>query len=189
MKIALIDKNDFLKGRWDTFNQFLKDKFSYFGFKPKRRSRCVYEGKYKSIWIQEDEDNKYYEEGPALGGISDGYHTFDELYDHRDLLFVNLCLKAKHLQQEELKGAEFLYASGPLKIKDVTWWRHDPDGKEAHYPGYFLLFLQQAEGAQISYHIQDKFLPLIKGKIPNGGPEWDKHTSKDVLVRMEEMAK
>lgn len=24
--------------------------------------------------------------------ISDGYHTFDELYEHRCLLFINLCL-------------------------------------------------------------------------------------------------
>lgn len=24
--------------------------------------------------------------------ISDGYHTFDELYEHRVLLYLNLCL-------------------------------------------------------------------------------------------------
>lgn len=26
------------------------------------------------------------------GDMSDGYHTFDELYEHRCLLFINLCL-------------------------------------------------------------------------------------------------
>lgn len=26
------------------------------------------------------------------GDISDGYHTFDELYEHRCLLFIRLCL-------------------------------------------------------------------------------------------------
>ena len=172
MKIALIDKQEMLKGKWDTYNSFLKDKFAYFGFQPKRRARCVYEGKYREIWIQEDEDKKIYEENPPLGGVSDGYHTFDELYDHRNLLFINFCLISWESE-----------ASGEGRLFE-TWWRHDENTK-----GWFILYAQKAQGKQISYHIQDKFLPLVKGKIPNGGPEWDKHTSKDVLVRLEEMAK
>jgi hypothetical protein len=165
MKVALIDKQKMLKGKWDTYNQFLKDEFISFGFEPKRRTRCVYE-----IWVQEDEDKKIYEENPPLGGISDGYHSFDELYDHRNLLFINFCLLNWGME-----------SSGEGRIFQV-WWRHDETTK-----GWFILYAQFKEGQQISYHIQDKF--LVKGKIPNGGPEWDKHTSKDVLVRLEEMAK
>lgn len=85
---------------------------------------------------------------------SDGYHTFDELYDHRCLLFINLCLVLKH----------------------QAYWR-------PHYAGWPLLGLETAHG-QITYHVPEMFLPLFKTKIKEGGPEWDGHSSDDSLKRM-----
>ncbi len=89
------------------------------------------------------------------GETSDGYHTFNELYDHRNLLFIALCLHAR----------------------DYARWR-------PHYPGWPVLFLELS-GAQISYHVQEKYLPLFQDKIQRDDDyKWDGHESKDVLDRL-----
>jgi hypothetical protein len=93
------------------------------------------------------------------GDVSDGYHTFAELYDHRCLLFVNLCLM----------DAENAY------------WKPD-------LPGWFLLYWESPAG-QISYHINDKLLSLVDGRIQrDDGHKWDGHTSANVLARLARMA-
>jgi hypothetical protein len=96
--------------------------------------------------------------------ISDGYHTFNELYDHRNLLFINLCM-----------------ASGWPSA-----WKRDPST-----PGWVILKITMALG-QVSYHIHEKHLPLFEGKIQEVTDEmdwfYDGHTSKDVLERLEKAA-
>lgn len=88
--------------------------------------------------------------------VSDGFHTFSELYDHRCLLFVSLCL------------------SSP----SFCAWRKDFED------GFFVLFMETRNG-QISYHLADKYLPLVKDRIVNNPAyEWDGHTSKDVVDRL-----
>lgn len=89
------------------------------------------------------------------GDISDGFHTFDELYEHRCLLFINLCL------------------SHP----NAAYWR-------THHEGWPLIGLFLLPVGQITYHVPEKYLPLFKDKIREGGPEWDGHTSQDVVGRL-----
>ena len=92
-----------------------------------------------------------------MNAISDGYHTFNELYDHRCLLYINLC----------------------LMLTNHVVWKPDPQTD-----GWFLLYLELSTG-QISYHIPTKFLSLVEGKImldPNH--KWDGHKSKDVVDRL-----
>jgi hypothetical protein len=86
--------------------------------------------------------------------ISDGYHTFDELYDHRCLLFINLC----------------------LSHSAWAYWR-------PHWEGWPLLGLDLPTG-QVTYHIPEKFLPLVKGQIKECGPEWDGHDSNEAMCRL-----
>lgn len=88
--------------------------------------------------------------------LSDGYHTFDELYEHRCLLYVNLC----------------------LAHKEKCHW-------QPHYEGWFALYWDSPNG-QVSYHCPDKMLPLIEGKIMRnwGSNIWDGHTSQDVINRL-----
>lgn len=88
------------------------------------------------------------------GDISDGYHTFDELYDHRCLLFIQLC----------------------LALPERAYWR-------PHYEGWPLLGLETPEG-QITYHVPEKHLRLFKDKVKQGGPEWDGHTPQHVVQRL-----
>lgn len=89
------------------------------------------------------------------GQISDGYHTFDELYNHRDLLFINLC---------------------QLRPK-VSWIKATED-----YPGYFCLYTRTPHG-QISYHVQNKYRHMVEG-LQVKDNEWDGHSSNDVIERM-----
>lgn len=89
------------------------------------------------------------------GETSDGYHTFDELYEHRNLLFIALCLH----NREHCRWAP-------------------------HYPGWPVLFLE-LNGVQISYHVQEKYLPLFEEKIQRDDKyKWDGHEAKDVLERL-----
>jgi len=99
----------------------------------------------------------------STGSISDGYHTFDELYDHRCLLWINLCLlKPEHCYT-----------------------------KLEHYKGWFLLGMYKTEGSQISYHCPNKYLKFVEEKIDEDqSVEWDGHTPKGCLSRLvNEMAK
>lgn len=95
------------------------------------------------------------------GEVSDGYHTFGELYDHRCLLFINLCL----MQPE--KAA----------------WKDDADT-----PNWFLLYLELPAG-QVSYHVPMSMHTLIYKKITHRPDKaWDGHTSEDVVQRLKRNA-
>ena len=93
------------------------------------------------------------------GNTSDGYHTFNELYDHRCLLWINYCL------------------TNPEKVYLV----------ENHFDGWFLLGKETTYG-QISYHCPNKFFNLVE-KFERRHPEFDGHTSNDVINRLVDMAK
>jgi hypothetical protein len=87
-------------------------------------------------------------------GISDGYHTFEELYDHRCLLFINLCM----VQPEKCA----------YKL-------------DSEFDGWPALYLELPSG-QISYHVPIKFLPLFSDKIKRADNYlYDGHKSEDVL--------
>lgn len=86
--------------------------------------------------------------------ISDGYHTFEELYEHRCLLFIVLA----------------------LKWPGRTYWTTAGEG--------WLIVGMVTPYGQVSYHVPDKYRELVEGKIEKGGPQWDGHTSKDVANRL-----
>src|SRR4051812_40118429 len=102
--------------------------------------------------------------------VSDGYHTMDELYEHRITLFITLCRKMNDLYNAKGEG---LY---PYRSK-----KHS-DGSEME--GWFIMGLNILPGEQITYH-----LPMSKWEETNFAEtltqmyEWDKHTSNDVLQR------
>lgn len=97
-----------------------------------------------------------------LSRVSDGYHTMQELYDHRCLLWICLCLRSP----------DYCY----LKLD--------------HYEGWFLLGMYKHYGIQISYHCPNKYLDLVKNKIKvDNNVTWDEHKPNDVLIRLENLAK
>jgi hypothetical protein len=98
------------------------------------------------------------------GEISDGYHTFDELYTHRTVLFLALM----------------------SQMKDSAWWSYyHHDG--TYYDDYIIVGINLTKQKTITYHISTKWIRrLINMKIQqlSSAPEWDGHTSRDVLIRL-----
>lgn len=103
------------------------------------------------------------------GKISDGYHTFDELYEHRITLFIALC--------KNLDGYKYANA-----------WRSKLHSDGTSFDGWFILGINKEKGEQITYH-----LPISKWEETNfaedleKAPEWDGHTSNDVLERLKKL--
>lgn len=100
--------------------------------------------------------------------VSDGYHTFDELYDHRITLWITLC---KY-----------------LKEKTALIYRSKLHSDGSSFEGWFILGLIEVPGKQITYH-----LPLSRWEETNfaetldKAPEWDGHTSADVIGRLKNL--
>jgi hypothetical protein len=93
--------------------------------------------------------------------ISDGYHTFSELYSHRMMLYISLMKAYPHMSWKSKKHY---------------------DGTE--YQGYFIAGMKLPTG-DITYHILNSLWDLL-GNISEleTAPEWDGHTSDLVLHRL-----
>jgi hypothetical protein len=97
------------------------------------------------------------------GEVSDGCHTFNELYDHRCLLFIAL-----------------------MKAYPERAWRarlhEDGSGMEGWWIGGMHL-----PTGDITYHIPEEAWGLLDHAgvaTLERGPRWDGHTSADVLQRL-----
>jgi hypothetical protein len=99
--------------------------------------------------------------------IRDGYHSFGELYAHRITLFIAFC---KMLCDAGEKGRV---------------WKSQWHADSTRQPGWFILGIDKEPGKQITYHLpmdywdQTSFVTAIEN-----APEWDGHTSEDVLKRL-----
>ena len=103
----------------------------------------------------------------------DGYHTMDELYEHRIELFITLCKERN-------------------RDSALSWnrevWRSKFHSDGTSYNGWFLLGIGKDKGKQITYH-----LPLSRWDDTNfaetldTAPAYDGHTTEDVLKRLKEL--
>ena len=93
-----------------------------------------------------------------IGETSDGYHTFNELYEHRHTLFIALS-----------------------KFTDSWKSRLHDDGSAL--PGWFIAGIDTPMG-QATYHLPDKHWHALTSKELLHAPKWDGHTSNDVLTRL-----
>lgn len=94
------------------------------------------------------------------GAVSDGYHTFDELYVHRCHLFAWLC----NLQSEKAFKTR-------LNDRGEAW------------PGWFIAGINTKHG-QITYHLPDALWEGVRVKEIERNTGYDGHTSADVLERI-----
>ncbi len=106
-----------------------------------------------------------------LGEVSDGYHTFNELYEHRHTLYIALC--------------RALLANS---CRSISIWRSKLHSDGSSYEGWFILGIHEEKGKQITYH-----LPLSKWEEMDfvvtleKAPEYDGHTPQDVLERIKNL--
>ncbi len=99
----------------------------------------------------------------------DGYHTFEELYEHRMTLFIALCRK---FQSVGGKG-------------DVRVWRSELHSDGTSYKGWFILGLGKEKGEQITYHLPaSKWQDTGFAETLEKAPDFDGHAAEDVLERI-----
>lgn len=99
------------------------------------------------------------------GNISDGYHTFNELYDHRHLLFIAL-----------------------MRSNPSISWRANNHSDGSMYGGWFVAGMRLSTGT-ISYHLPISMWEMVDHcliETTNMAPEWDGHTAADVVKRLKE---
>lgn len=91
------------------------------------------------------------------GQTSDGYHTFDELYYHRMILFSVIC----------------------NQNKDKSWkalFHHDG----SMYDDYFIVGISTPKG-DYTYHYHKDFWDYFNVPAQMRAPEWDGHQPKDII--------
>lgn len=122
--------------------------------------KCIIKGNSSSLKIENSNDKcSIIVEGDLE--ISDSYHTIDELYSHRILLFIAL-----------------------LKSNKYISWRskHHSDG--TFYEGWFIAGMNLPSG-MITYHIDNRFWDMLNDiDTLEVAPIYDGHTSTDVLKRL-----
>lgn len=98
-----------------------------------------------------------------ISSVSDGYHTFDELYDHRCHLFVAL-----------------------MRSNPDLSWRSKLHADGTSYPSWFIAGMK-LESGDITYHLPLWMWSMLEGiSTHDRAPEWDGHTAADVVKRLRE---
>lgn len=97
------------------------------------------------------------------GKVSDGFHTFDELYEHRFLLFVNL-----------------------MRSNPAISWRANNHDDGTMFEGWFIAGMHLPTG-DITYHMPVRMWTLLDSsgiQTTLRAPKWDGHTPADVVNRL-----
>jgi hypothetical protein len=93
-----------------------------------------------------------------IGDLSDGYHTFNELYYQRMMLFA--VIVNSH--------------------KDKAWkTRNHEDGNPCFGGGWFLVSIDTPKGTY-GYHYEDKYWHMFDCPELGQAKHWDGYTDKDV---------
>lgn len=97
------------------------------------------------------------------GEISDGFHTFNELYEHRIALFIALCRAYREHAWKSRKHA---------------------NGEE--WDGWFIMGLFTEQGKQISYHLPISYWEmLVDIHTLEQQESWDGHAGKELVNRIQ----
>lgn len=103
--------------------------------------------------------------------ISDSYHTFLDLYNHRIELFIALC---KQLNFDSAGNTNLIWKS-----------KKHSDGSE--WEGWFILGINKLKGEQITYHLPIAYWEQCAFEELECAPDYDLHTPKDVLERLKSL--
>lgn len=98
---------------------------------------------------------------PIDGNTSDGYHTFNELYHHRAVLFSVIVATFG-----ERAWKSKLHADGTM------------------YEGMFIVGIETPDG-QATYHYDvEPYWDMFRCKEVDRAPEWDGHTPEQAIERI-----
>lgn len=101
--------------------------------------------------------------------VSDGFHTFDELYDHRIALYIAVFMLLR------------LHTNAHV-------WRSKLHCDGTSFEGWFILGIGEKKGEQITYHLPlERWDETAFAITFDHAPEWDGHTPEDVLNRIKNL--
>jgi hypothetical protein len=113
---------------------------------------------------------------PDTNGVSDGYHSFGELYDHRITLYIALC--------EMMQQVDWWEWGKDMPVIWRAMLHHDG----TKYDGWFILGIGDKPGEQISYHLPiERWSETDFATTMVRAPKWDGHTPADVLERIKHL--
>jgi hypothetical protein len=96
-----------------------------------------------------------------VGDVSDGFHTFNELYAHRHALFCALA-----------------------NTRPNWSWRSKLHSDGTMMEGWFIAGMKLSSG-QISYHLPNEYWDNLEEICTlDNAPDWDGHTPTDVIDRL-----
>lgn len=123
----------------------------------------------QSVWRCRDCGKIILRSAPfSQGEVSDGYHTFDELYHHRAILFSVICNEHPDLAWKSKQHHE---GGGPM------------------YSGMFIAGIETPDG-QATYHYDiDPYWDLFRVKELERAPMWDGHTPGQAIERIRSLPK
>lgn len=114
----------------------------------------------------------------------DGYHTFDELYDHRVTLFIALCRTLFYDSEMAYGGGE----SRPIFYRNGNIWRSKLHKDGSMFDGQFIMGIRTNAGHQITYHLPlDRWAETSFAYTLDRAPKWDGHSSNDVIKRLKNL--
>lgn len=120
---------------------------------------------------KEEAINILIKDGVDANKISDGYHTFGELYEHRLALYIALC--------------RLLNQKYNLQIDGQGVWRSKAHSDGTVWDGWFILGISTIKGQQITYHLpMEKWGQTEFAATLDKAPEFDGHTPDDALSRL-----
>jgi hypothetical protein len=135
--------------------------------------------------VLSDLNRKTLEQADSIGEISDGYHTFDELYAHRMELWITLCRIQAEVFDESVQESN---PSGKASPGFEIVWKSRLHSDGSNIPGWFVMGIYQFEGCQITYHLpEDRWYDCDFAETLDKAPEFDGHTSADVLERLKKL--
>jgi len=98
--------------------------------------------------------------GDVTGDTSDGYHTFNELYEHRHALFAAL-----------------------LRCYPTEAWKSKKHDDGTMFDGWFIAGIHTPDG-NATYHIPMRLWDAFQAHEVDTAPKWDGHTPQDVIDRI-----
>ena len=100
----------------------------------------------------------------GIGDLSDGYHTFNELYHHRAILFSVIC----------------------NMMPDKAWKSKLHDTGDM-FDNMFIVGIETPNG-QATYHYDiNPYWDMFKVKELERAPRWDGHTAQDAIERISKL--
>ena len=100
----------------------------------------------------------------GIGDLSDGYHTFNELYHHRAILFSVIC----NLFPEKA-------------------WKSKKHYEGDMFKDMFIVGIETPEG-QATYHYNiDPYWDMFKVQELENAPKWDGHTPAEAIDRISKL--